>query len=88
MRAVLILIILAACLPHTQASEPTKETENTPKYLCSLGVQALKLGQFDQAIGRFQQALKKDSKYFYAHINIALAYQQKNELDKLFSDSL
>ena len=82
MRALLITLILASCIPYGQASEPSKETENTPKYLCSLGVQALKLGQFDQAIGRFQQALKKDSKYFYAHINIALAFQQKNELGK------
>lgn len=64
------------------ASEAVQEAENTPKYLTSLGIQALKLGQYDQAIERFNQALKKDKKYFYAHINVALAYQQKQLLDK------
>ena len=77
-----ILCCLCLCIGNLSAVESVQEDENTPKYLTSLGIQALKLGQYDQAIERFNFALKKDKKYFYAHINIALAYQQKNEMQK------
>ncbi len=81
--SILGCLLALCCLAQSgQASEPVQEAENTPKYLCSLGIQSLRLGQLDQAIERFQQALKKDKKYFYAYINMALAYQQKNNLDK------
>jgi tetratricopeptide (TPR) repeat protein len=55
--------------------------DGSPAKITSLGNEALMQGRYETAIELYRKALASDKTYFYALFNLALAYQQLNQLD-------
>ncbi len=52
------------------------------KYLNQLARQYLFLNQYDKAIPLWEETLKKNSEYYYAHMSLIVAYQLTGEIEK------
>ena len=63
-------------------TELTKEHPNNPTIFMTLGKLAMRTGQYDKAVGRFEKVLELDKKNTVAHCLLADAYENLQQHDK------
>ncbi len=75
----LIGLLLAGLAP---AAELHVLEEGSPEKITGLGNEALMQGRYETAIEHYRKALDQQKNYFFAQFNLAIAYQQINQLDE------
>jgi tetratricopeptide (TPR) repeat protein len=78
----LSLVLTGALASFAAAAEMHVLEEGSPEKITGLGNEALMQGRYETAIEHYRKALDRQKDYYYAQFNLALAYQQINQLDE------
>src|SRR5260370_38355600 len=75
-------LLLTIALPTQTQAATSVQDENDSAAWNKKGEEYVKAGKYDEAVGAFKQAVKLQSEFFDAQMNLGAAYQHLGRIDE------